>query len=131
MNCPACGNRQTEVLETRGFVKQTQRRRCCPRCGCAWVTIERTVTKSINKAAGRFGDLYGPDWKTIRSLVLVRDGGTCQGCGSYGGKLDVHHDRPARLFPTAAEANDPSNLTTLCKSCHRKADRAFQKAERG
>lgn len=61
--------------------------------------------------------------KEIRS----RDNWKCQYCGmdnekhkeKYKGELDVHHIIPARKFSDRERANDPSNLITLCKDCHR------------
>ena len=45
---------------------------------------------------------------------LLRDNNTCQLCGKDNCKLDIHHKIPYRY----SNDNSPSNLITLCKSCH-------------
>jgi 5-methylcytosine-specific restriction endonuclease McrA len=54
----------------------------------------------------------------------ARDDRTCQHCGAPGS--DVHHIRPFRFFTDYREANELTNLITLCKPCHRRADAAIQ-----
>lgn len=73
-------------------------------------------------------DTYGSDWGEIKWSILQRDGFACRLCngsvvkanmGSPHNKhLDVHHITPAREFESQDEMNDPSNLITLCRSCH-------------
>jgi len=71
---------------------------------------------------------YGEDWKETRNNILQRDDYECQICGTtrdehlekYGRSLDVHHIVPKRKFENDDEANDPENLVTLCRKCHRK-----------
>lgn len=69
---------------------------------------------------------YGPEWKRIAANIRKRDNWTCQACGIYSkGKngpvrvLHVHHIKPLLEFESYEEANHPSNLISLCKSCHR------------
>ena len=52
----------------------------------------------------------------IREYVLWRDGHTCQHChGKSGDKiLNVHH-----LESRKTGGNSPSNLITLCETCHK------------
>ncbi len=66
---------------------------------------------------------YGPDWPRIKAQVLKRDGHACRACGATVAPLHVHHRTPFRAFATAADANRPDNLVTLCPACHRKAER--------
>jgi 5-methylcytosine-specific restriction endonuclease McrA len=66
----------------------------------------------------------GPNWFAQRRKAKARDGGICQHCGAKG--VDVHHIRPFRFFDDFRPANELSNLVTLCKPCHRKADAAVQ-----
>lgn len=51
-----------------------------------------------------------------------RDGYTCRRCGmtqtENGEALAVDHIKPWRSFTSEIEANDPSNLASLCKKCH-------------
>jgi 5-methylcytosine-specific restriction endonuclease McrA len=65
---------------------------------------------------------YGPDWKQRAEEARRRDGYKCQRCGKPQGRkaLDVHHKRPYPSFGhrAFAEANQLSNLITLCHPCH-------------
>lgn len=67
---------------------------------------------------------YGPGWQRLRKLVLVRDHYACQACGAVekDQPLHVHHKIPLRSFPSYDQANQLSNLVTLCPSCHRQAE---------
>ncbi len=49
----------------------------------------------------------------VRDYVLERDGFKCQKCGAQS-QLIVHHKNWVRT------ENDPSNLITLCRGCHKK-----------
>jgi len=71
----------------------------------------------------------GKKWSRISLSILERDNFTCQDCGFVGNRqsLDCHHVIPCRLFNLVRDANKPSNLLTLCKSCHSKADNKFWK----
>lgn len=56
----------------------------------------------------------------VRQLVLERDEYSCQLCGDLGrdagGEVSLHlHHRDS---PEDGGSNDPSNLVTLCASCH-------------
>ncbi len=67
----------------------------------------------------------GRDWKRISESIRVRDSYTCRWCGKHqseNGKssLSVDHVRPWRECESEQEANDPSNLVSLCTSCHGK-----------
>jgi 5-methylcytosine-specific restriction endonuclease McrA len=74
-------------------------------------------------------DYRGPNWQSQKRKAKSRDNRTCQHCQSVGS--DVHHIRPFRLFSDYLEANNLSNLITLCRPCHRVADAEFQASERG
>ena len=67
---------------------------------------------------------YGPNWRIVRSQVRARDGFRCQICGTpeKERQLDVHHKIPFRAFPSYMSANKLENLTTLCQSCHQRAE---------
>jgi 5-methylcytosine-specific restriction endonuclease McrA len=58
-------------------------------------------------------DYGGRPWRRLRAQIIARDGGQCVRCGSQVSHLEVHHmdGRPSN--------NDPANLVTLCRSCHR------------
>lgn len=77
---------------------------------------------------GGYGNDYGPNWDRQREKARQRDNHTCQACGveesEYHRDLDVHHIRRKEWFVENCgdewwqEANDLSNLVTLCMSCH-------------
>lgn len=66
----------------------------------------------------------GPDWEKQRALSRKRDSYSCVRCGvkedELGMELSVHHIIPFSLWNNSWEANDLSNLKTLCEPCHRK-----------
>src|SRR6185437_1971312 len=70
----------------------------------------------------------GANWSGQKRAARRRDNFICQSCGVDG--TDVHHKQPFRLFNDYVIANDLSNLVTLCRPCHRKADIDIQRAAR-
>ena len=54
------------------------------------------------------------NWNKIRKTHL-EENNSCCGCGKTD-KLEVHHIEPYHVNPN--RELDPSNLITLCKSCH-------------
>jgi len=73
--------------------------------------------------SGKLGrDKDGLSWKTQRRLCWERDHFNCQDCGKtreeLGYKPHVHHIKPYRLSFSHAL----SNLKSLCRSCHKKAE---------
>ncbi len=79
----------------------------------------------------------GRRWTVLAESIRQRDSYQCRRCGKTqaenGRKLDVDHVKPWRAFEDKAEANDPANLVTLCKTCHRRktnvAERAWLKGD--
>ncbi|MCK6625337.1 MAG: DEAD/DEAH box helicase [Anaerolineae bacterium] len=71
---------------------------------------------------------YGPNWAGQRRAARARDGYRCQMCGlpERGREHDVHHKIPFRTFTSYEPANQLSNLITLCRSCHRRAETAVR-----
>jgi DEAD/DEAH box helicase domain-containing protein len=71
---------------------------------------------------------YGPNWPAQRKLARARDRYCCQICGApeQGREHDVHHRIPFRTFASYQQANQLSNLLTLCRSCHRRAEMAVR-----
>lgn len=67
---------------------------------------------------------YGPSWPRQRDLARARDGYRCQVCTApeQGRAHHVHHKTPFRSFANPEQANQLSNLVTLCPSCHRQAE---------
>ena len=71
---------------------------------------------------------YGPNWSEQRSRARSRDGYRCQNCSApeQGQQHHVHHKIPFRAFASYREANQLSNLVTLCSQCHRRAETAVR-----
>ena len=65
---------------------------------------------------------HGANWYAARRRALRRDNHTCQRCGDAERQLHVHHLIPGRLFASTEDANEISNLITLCGSCHRREE---------
>lgn len=54
----------------------------------------------------------------LRNQILKRDNHTCQHCFKTPSILHVHH-----IIPRSSNGSDePTNLITLCPSCHRTAE---------
>ncbi len=71
---------------------------------------------------------YGPNWPSQRDQARARDGYRCQICGAaeQGRAHDVHHKIPFRRFNSYQQANQLTNLVTLCRNCHRQAEVAVR-----
>ena len=71
---------------------------------------------------------YGPNWPAQRDQARARDGYRCQACGApeKGRAHDVHHKIPFRAFTSYRQANQLSNLVTLCPRCHHRVELAVR-----
>ena len=79
------------------------------------------------------GISYGSTWRPARAAARKRDNDTCQHCSktlAEVGRLDVHHIVRFMDFDKSEDANVLSNLITLCRQCHSKADHK-QRIENG
>lgn len=107
-----CGNCGNEYEVKRSQIKHRGSSYCCWECYTEGRTME-----NIN---------YGAIWQRKRKQALVRDDYQCQHCGigesEIGHSPDVHHIVGVRLFQNIRAAHILSNLITLCKSCHKKAE---------
>ena len=72
-----------------------------------------------NPKIKRWGYQKGPNYgyQNTRQMVLARDGHKCQICKgkSKCAQLDVHHI----IFRSMGGSDEPENLITLCKDCHK------------
>lgn len=59
-------------------------------------------------------------WRRLAAKIRERDNFRCQRCGKSG--YSVHHVVPWEW----THNDDESNLSTLCRSCHRKVDAVLQ-----
>lgn len=144
-----CSRRCSYIL--RGHKSEHNIRRVCIHCGrifaiaAAKLKEERGLGQYCSREcrdAHRIGPAhpqyinglhqhrYGPHWYATRRAVVKRDNHTCQHCGRTDGYMHVHHIRPFRLFASADEANQMSNLITLCGACHRRAEAELQREAR-
>lgn len=91
-----------------------------------WLSLSEETVNHLRETGAWTNDPnnYGPEWPRIRDRVRARDKYTCQVCGTAETtrQHDVHHKIPFRAFTSLAEANRLENLTTLCPSCHHKAE---------
>lgn len=81
---------------------------------------------------GDYNKYYGPNWRHQRNLARERDGFKCMRCGAKENEKqhDVHHIKAFALFGVERykEANELSNLITLCNSCHTSVEERYKKA---
>lgn len=107
---------------------------CSRKCQSAWQDGKRTGAESPVWRGGNVG-YYGPNWHAQKRAARKRDGYACQHCGKHQNKcrraLDVHHIQPFRTFGYIPgtndhylQANDLTNLITLCPQCHKQAEYA-------
>lgn len=100
-----------------------------------WFCVEPETADRLIEAGIIFApNDYGPDWETIRTSILERDGHRCQRCGAVeppGRQHDVHHKKSFREFGYKRGvnrndqiANRPENLITLCRACHHRVESA-------
>lgn len=81
-------------------------------------TASFDIHKISNPEVGRWDYQKGSQkgFYNVKAYVLHRDGHQCQKCKTKKGKMHVHHI----VFKSNGGTNMPSNLITLCESCHEK-----------
>lgn len=62
------------------------------------------------------------EWKRIAKKIRKRDKHICQICGKRP-SYQVHHIIPHRI----TKCDNPENLITLCRSCHKKMEHNIEK----
>ena len=91
-----------------------------------WISIDQEVIDHLQDQGmwSNAPNKYGPHWKKLRDLTRERDGYRCQVCSRLEENQahHVHHKIPFRQFRSIEEANQLSNLITLCPSCHRRVE---------
>lgn len=77
------------------------------------------------------GSYRGAGWREIAESAREKAGRCCEHCGKTehenGRKLDVNHIVPFHQHKNKSDANKPSNLEALCRSCHTKTDYLWKK----
>lgn len=132
VRCDQCGKEFRQKARSR--LARNQHNFCCDDCARLWM-VENDVYVGENNHNWKGGevDYYGPNWFRQARAARQRDGYKCRHCGKSQKKtkrtLDVHHIVPFRNFgyirdrnDNYLQANDLSNLITLCQQCHAKAE---------
>jgi DEAD/DEAH box helicase domain-containing protein len=95
-----------------------------------WLAIAEETAEHLRAEGAWTSDPidYGPNWSEQRDRAKARDGYRCQHCGLPEDihPHHVHHKTPFRAFASYHEANQLSNLVTLCARCHRRAETAVR-----
>lgn len=81
---------------------------------------QQWVAQAVPKPDARASRIkrgYDRVWQKLRRLILDRDCGRCRQCGQQAKHVD--HIVPKRMGGT----NVPSNLQSLCASCHSRKTR--------
>jgi DEAD/DEAH box helicase domain-containing protein len=91
-----------------------------------WLALTEATVQKIRDQGLWSNDpnQYGPGWQKIKDLVRMRDRYTCQVCGApeSGKAFHVHHIVPFKQFISPQQANQITNLITLCPACHQRAE---------
>lgn len=118
--CKVCGAAFQRQLDEN--ISSYRRRVTCSK-RCRYTRMAQTRTAHTPERTSP----YPAEWNhKLRDVIRARDNHLCQLCGSPRGKreLSVHHiDYQKRNL-------DPSNLITLCVTCHTKTnhDRSYWEA---
>lgn len=128
--CIQCG---AMFRRTAAAVKRRERHFCSRACVALGNRGEGSALYRGDNDPNR-----GGDWRRLAEAIRDRDGRKCRRCGTTEvdnrAKLSVDHTRPWRTFENKAEANDPSNLVSLCKACHSRktvtVERAYLRGDR-
>lgn len=122
IHCSNCGSK-FEKLNSQ--INRTKNNYCSRDCVAEHFS-ERYKGENGPNWKGGMERSYGPDWPQIRKRALERDGYACTVCGmdesnhvdEFGQGLHVHHKTPLRTFDDISEANNLTNLQTVCNICH-------------
>jgi DEAD/DEAH box helicase domain-containing protein len=95
-----------------------------------WLALSEETVEKLRETGMWANDPndYGPGWDLLRRRVRERDGFHCQVCGAREEERahDVHHKVPFRAFASREQANQLSNLITLCPACHRRVETSLR-----
>ena len=121
LNCSNCGK---IIHKTPAAIQNNVKHHYCSRACMSNHYIGLVYGENHPSWRGG-GDLYyGHDWKRISTQIIERDGFACKRCGikqdelPKNWRLQVHHKKKLRDCKNLEEANNPSNLDTLCNRCH-------------
>lgn len=121
--CDQCGS---TFKRTAGALKRVNHTFCSSECSSGFFSGPANAAFRGGHAAHR-----GKGWAALARSIRERDGHRCRRCGKTatenGQALSVDHITPWRTFTDEAEANQPSNLASLCRSCHSKKTNAAER----
>lgn len=91
-----------------------------------WLKIKKEIFEQLVAQLLELPTLYyGPNWEKQRQDALERDNQRCQNCSAESSNLHVYHRRSFERFHYIPglndhylQANDLSNLETLCGACY-------------
>lgn len=113
--CAACGK---TFRARRAQVRRSKWQACSVECRTAH--NRGAAVSSFRGGDGTSG--RGKGWTALKPQIRERDGHRCRRCGRQHQPPErlfpVDHIMPWRSFTDKAAANDPSNLATLCPTCH-------------
>lgn len=148
-NCVNCGCWFTPVkpMKRADGIRWTSHnggKTCSAKCHLNWYSNNEDRKIKISKAftgdkhpnwlggaTWRSSSSYrGPNWDKIAEKARKRDEYRCQHCSmaqpehfeKFASDLNVHHIEPFHNFKNSKEANHLSNLITLCRPCHSRAE---------
>lgn len=115
--CLSCGATVRRFRSSRQWARRGGRCFCSPACRIGFMRGENSTSYRGNSDPNR-----GPGWKRLAAQIRDRDSHQCRRCGAAhpgsGRAFHVDHVVPWRAFDDKKQANDPSNLVTLCPRCH-------------
>jgi hypothetical protein len=125
VECDTCGCR---LQRSERQLSLTNYSFCNKTCRAIWASYNFTGENSPLWLGGH-KNYRGANWLEQSRLARKRDNYICQKCGVHQTlerALDVHHIEPFNTFDfipnvnkNYIQANDLSNLITLCKTCHK------------
>lgn len=142
MDAPFGGERNSVILECEWCGDEYRRaaanaegsRFCSRKCQSKSQSVEfagencylHGVTGEDHPKYTGHEDYYGENWEEQRKAAIDRDGHECTICGmtmaehvdEHNCELHVHHINPLGTYDSPEDANELSNLITLCRRCH-------------
>ena len=95
-----------------------------------WLALNEDTVDSLRQQGLWSNDSnnYGPNWRQQRERARARDEYRCQVCGTpeTDRAHHVHHKTPFRSFSSYEQANQLSNLITVCPTCHHRIETAVR-----
>lgn len=99
------------IRRRMGHIREEMRR---PQHRDDWLKFMRAYHLGLISCVERVGRPVDDVWKPLAHAIRVEDR-HCMACGTRSEKLDVHHIIPLQH----GGSNEPANLVSLCRSCHR------------